>query len=444
MKNSETKIKKNIGRLLKINSFWMIGIIGKTMLAAMLFISIISFCQTPVSKFDILYKKIDQKNFFIVHELFEKNKKDLPVEYQYFTEAVLYNAFNKPEESNQKILKLESSKTRLPDSLMLKIWRIKEDNCMKQYDYKGAKKAIEVAINQYNDLLTEDEKSDFKNNLKIWTALENEPRQQVTFNGDTRIKMEKDVANLKNLKISTGEDTMNFIFDTGANISTIAASAARRLKMKIIPADIDVDAITGISVKADLAVCKKLVLGNITIENAIFLVFADTALSFPQINYQINGILGFPVIEALNEVQLTQDDYFIVPEKETKINTPANMAIDGLTPLIFIDGRHFTFDTGADQTMLYAPFYEENKKNIDKEYKGVKISMGGAGGKAEYDGFKVNHTFHILGKQIPLKNINLLKNKINKETVYGNIGQDVIRQFNKMTLNFDQMFIKFD
>ncbi|RTZ46153.1 hypothetical protein EJ377_17055 [Chryseobacterium arthrosphaerae] len=49
-------------------------------------------------------------------------------------------------------------------------------------------------------------------------------------------------------------------------------------------------------------------------------MFADQALSFPQISYQINGILGFPVIEALKEVQLTQDDYFIVPEKETKIS----------------------------------------------------------------------------------------------------------------------------
>lgn len=444
MKNSEINIKKKTLRFVNRESFWMVEVIRKTILPAMLFMSVISFSQAHNTTFDVLYKHIEQKNFFKARELFTKVKKNIPEEYQYFTEAVLSNAFNKPEESNQKISNLEASKSALPDSLMLKIWRIKEDNCMKQYDYKGAKNAIQQAMTQYNSLLTEDEKTDMKNNLKIWTALENEPRQQVTFNGDTRMKIEKDRANLKNLKVSTGEETMNFIFDTGANISTISVSAAKHLKMKIIPADIDVDAITGISVKADLAVCKKLVLGNVTVENAVFLVFADTALSFPQMNYQINGILGFPVIEALREVQLTQDDYFTVPEKETKIDTSSNMAIDGLSPLIFIDGKHFTFDTGADQTMLYAPFYLENKKDIDKQYQAVKIGMGGAGGKAEYDGFKINHTFTILGKPISLKNVSLLKNKINKEMIYGNIGQDVIRQFNKMTLNFDQMFIKFD
>jgi hypothetical protein len=57
--------------------------------------------------------------------------------------------------------------------------------------------------------------------------------------------------------------------------------------------------------------------------------------------------------------------------------------------------------------------------------------MGGAGGKVEYDGFKINHTFHILGKQVPLKNVSLLKSRINKEDVYGNIGQDVIRPVQK-------------
>lgn len=414
------------------------------MLFALLCISFTGFGQTRASAFDMIYGQMKQKNFFEARTSFAAHKKKLPVEYQYFTEAVLDNAFNKPEESNLKIAKLEMLKFSFPDSLMLKIGRIKEDNCMKQYDYAGAKKAVQGTLQQYDRLLTQDEKDDLKNNLKIWTALENEPRQKIVMNGSTRLKMEKDAAGLKNLKVDIGEGTMNFIFDTGANISTISTSAAQRLHMKIIPAAIDVDAITGISVKADLAVCKKLVLGNIIVENAVFLVFADNALSFSQIKYQINGILGFPVIEALKEVQLTKDDYFIVPDTETKINTVSNLAIDGLSPLIFIDGKHFSFDTGADHTILYAPFYQENKKNIDRQYQVTKISMGGAGGKIEYDGFKINHTFHILDKKIPLENVSVLTTKINKETVYGNIGQDVIRQFNTMTMNFDQMFIRFD
>ncbi|ASW73091.1 hypothetical protein IQ37_16910 [Chryseobacterium piperi] len=402
MNNSGNRIKRNRQILCKAELSLGIQIIRRAVWVVLLLVSAIGFGQSRNSSFDLLYHQMEQKNFFKVREIFAGAKENLSKDYRYFTEAVLYNAFNKPEGSNRIIMQLQASKNKLPDSLMLKIWRLKEDNCMKQYDYAGAKKAIETALAQYNHLLKDEEKADFKNNLKIWTALENQPRQQVKLIGPTR------------------------------------------LKMNIIPAGIDVDAIIGASVKADLAVCKKLTFGNVIVENAIFLVFADEALSFPQMNYQINGILGFPVIEALKEIQLTQDDYFMVPDKETKIKAPSNMAIDGLSPLIFIDGQHFTFDTGADHTMLYEPFYRENKKDIDQQYHLVKIGMGGAGGKTEHDGFKVNHTFHILGKEVSLKEVNLLKNKINKETVYGNIGQDVIRQFSKMTLNFDQMFIKFD
>lgn len=434
----------NFNNIIRKSNNLRIAIFRIIILFVMILLPSVGYGQARSSEFEMIYYQIKQKNFFKAREIFTEGRKKLPVEYQYFTEAVLDNAFNKPKESNLKITKLEGSKKSLADSLMLKIWNLKEDNSMKQYDYAEAKKAVQVTLERYGNLLSEDEKNDLKNNLKIWTALEKVPSLQVNHNGGIHLKMEKDIAGLKNLKVNIGEDSMNFIFDTGANISTISASAAKRLKMKIIPADIDVDAITGISVKADLAVCEKMVLGNIVIENAVFLVFADTALSFPQINYQINGILGFPVIEALKEVQLTQDDYFIVPEKETEIQSSSNMAIDGLSPLIFIDGKHFSFDTGADHTILYAPFYQENKKEIDGKYQSAKISMGGAGGKVEYEGFKIDHTFHVLGKQIPLKNINVLKAKINKETVYGNIGQDVIRQFNTMTLNFDRMFIKFD
>ncbi|MEY8760543.1 aspartyl protease family protein [Chryseobacterium tongliaoense] len=418
---------------------------NRFILFVMLILPWAGFAQTDDHPgFNPIYDQVVKKNFFKAGELFSQNKKNLSEEYQYFFGAVLDNAFNKPESSNQKILKLATLKTALPDSLMFKIYRIKEDNCVKLYDYSGAKNAVENTLKKYGKTLPEDEKKDLQNNLKIWSALENEPKQKVIINADTRLKMVKDAANLKNLQIKSGDDEMNFIFDTGANISTVSRSVAQRLKMKIIPADIDVQAVTGATVKADLALCKKMSLGNIVIENAVFLVFEDAALSFPQIKYQINGILGFPVIEALKEVQITRDDYFFVPRHETKISLPSNLAINGLSPLIYIDGKHFTFDTGATQTILYSTFYTENKAELEKQYQPVSIMMGGAGGTAEHEGFKIDHTFHILGKSISLKGISVLKKSIHDQTVYGNIGQDVIRQFGKMTLNFDRMFIKFD
>ncbi|MDP4275804.1 MAG: retropepsin-like aspartic protease, partial [Bacteroidota bacterium] len=336
-------------------------------------------------------------------------------------------------------------KNSVPDSLKFRLFKIREDNFLKTYNYRGAKKTASFILKNYKNYLSLREKEDEENNLKTYSALKNAPSQKVVILQNTEIKMIKDIAGLKNLKVSANHDTLNFIFDTGANFSTTSQSVAKRLKMNIIPGLIEVNTSTGVKVKAQLAVCKQLNLGNIEIRNAVFLVLPDQSLSFPQIKYQIYGILGYPVIESFREVQITRDGNFIVPKNETVFLGNSNLSMNGLAPLICIEGKHYTFDTGADHTLLYRLFYIEHQEEIDKSYKPQKISFGGAAGRSEFEGYIIDHTFNFCGKTFNLKGIQLLKEKINDdETVYGNIGQDFILQFNKMTLNFDHMFIRLE
>lgn len=416
----------------------------KTILAVICITASQWFYAQQLSSFNEVYNLIQKKDFFNAEKRFEAEKKQFPKGYKDFTEAILYNAFNQPELSEQKAASLFGSGSPLPDSLMLKLYRIREDNAMKQYKYASAGNILKTIQAKYGKLLSQEEKEDLENTLKIWTALEDQPGQKTEIRSTTTLKMEKDKAGLKNLKVEINGDSDGFIFDTGANLSVITESAARRFQMKVIPAGIKVDAITGASVMADLAVCKKMTLGNITVENAVFLVFPDSALAFPQISYQIHGILGFPVIESFKEIQMTKDGYFIVPEKETAVSAPSNMAIDGLTPMIGMDGMHFSFDTGAERSMLYYPYYLKNKQLIDQNYKTVPISFGGAGGTKTYNGAEIEAVFHILDKKVTLNKVSVLKENFGKHKVYGNIGQDVINSFQKLTLNFDQMFIKFE
>jgi predicted aspartyl protease len=395
--------------------------------------------------FDTLYRLMKEKNFFKAREIYESGKSQLSSSQQSFTEAVLDNAFNQLDESNQKIAQLTKGKSVIPDSLIAELYKIKIDNSVKLYDYASAKKMSQDLLEKYGYLLKEEETDDTKNSLKIWAALAREGRQRVVKKDNTRLQMTKDKAGLNNLHVSAGAATMSFIFDTGANLSTITKSAAKEFNMKIIPVDIEVGTIIGTKVQAQLAVCDKLTLGNIEIHHAVFLVMDDKALAFPQIDYQIHGILGFPVIEGLGEIKISKEGYFIVPKEDTSIQTRSNMAMDGLTPLVYADGMHFTFDTGAGETILYAKYYRDHQQEIDDRYTSTLVSFGGAGGQAKLDGYKISAALNILDKTAALKDISLLKNDIkDREHVYGNIGQDVIRQFDVMTIDFNRMVIRFD
>jgi len=403
------------------------------------------FGQRDNSKFKEIYNLIEKHNFFKARELYDINRKSLQVDYQNFTEAILNNAFNRLKESEEKIRLVNSDMENIPDSLRLKLYEVKKDNAIKLFNYKEAQKTVDTILNAYREYLSPNEVTDLENDLKIWSAVQNIPAQKININKYTVLKMKKDLAGLNNLTVSSNQDTLNFIFDTGANLSTTSQSVAKRLKMKIIPVNIEVGTITGLKVLAQLAVGDSLKMGEISMHNIIFLVLPDEAMAFPQINYQIYGILGFPVIAALEEIEISQEGDFIVTNKEADLSNSFEMAMNELTPLIYIDGMHFTFDTGADKTIFYTSFYSENSDEIDEKYQPEKISFAGAGGQSEYEGFVINYTLKNFGNPVTLKNIQLLKEKIKEdETVYGNIGRDLIQQFNKMTINFERMLIKFE
>lgn len=404
-----------------------------------------AFGQAGNASFQHLYQLLEQKDCFKAKQQFESLSADLSKPQQEYVAAVLDNAFNQLNESQQAVNALTSGKPELPDSLLYKLYELKTDNSLKLYDYKGAKIAIVQILKDYQAFLTPSEVDDYKNSLKLWAALEEVPAQQVDIREYTNMKMVKDRIGLRNLSLVVHDTTVHFIFDTGANISTTTRSMAQRLKMQVIPADIEVNTITGKKVMADLGVCDLIQLGNIDIRNAVFLVMPDEVLNIPQVDFQINGILGYPVIAAMKEITITKAGEFEVPIRPSMFPGPSNLAMDGLTPMICISERPYTFDTGADETILYRAFYLENKADIDKRYKLQKIKFGGAGGISEFDGFVIQHKFRILGKKVKLKRIQLLKEKVKEaETVYGNIGQDLIRHFDAMTLNFEGMFIRFE
>jgi predicted aspartyl protease len=386
-----------------------------------------------------------QNNYFEADDEYKLLQSTLTGKQQQYCQAVLSNAFNRTAESQNSINQLLAGRNDFADSLVYRLLQVKQDNALKMYNYRVAGETARTILSDFSQFLSEEQKSDCSNDVTLWSALSDIAPQSVEMKGSVTLPIIKDLAGLNTLQIRQENDSLNFIFDTGANLSTTTDSIAELLQMQILPVRIQVGAITGQKVDAKLAVCDHLQLGSISFQQVVFLVLPNEALSFPQINYHIYGILGFPVIEALGEIQITADNRFNVPEEKGLGNHTANLAMHNLTPLIRIGKHHYTFDTGAESSMLYQAFYLENKETIDHQYPVETLSFGGAGGVSTAQGFRINQTFDMAGKSVSLQNVYLFRDKIREdETVYGNIGQDIIRQFSKMTINFRQMYIAFE
>jgi hypothetical protein len=402
--------------------------------------------------FEDIYQLIYKNSFFNARDVYSATKNNLAPEHQMFIEAVLYNAFGRLTESNEKIAELQNKLDQFPDSLQVALYSIKADNFVKLFEYKEAKIATEFILENYGNILSKEEANNYRNNLVIWTALENQPKQLITINDNTKIKIKVDRFGGKNLPVTINSDSFDFIFDTGANFSAIVRSLAEKYNMDILPDSIEVGGVGPNKVFAQIAVCPEFYLGNIKIQNAVFLVFDDKDLTFSPFRFFLKfffkikclGIIGYPIIAALKEVQITRDGYFIVPETET-VFAGSNMAMAGLTPLISIEGNPYIFDTGSNTTTFFKPYYLANKDEIESKYRIRRIRYGGVGGNVRTRGYIIDVKLNVQDRDIFLRRrALLLEEEPYTKGIWGYIGMDVIRQFEKYTLNFNKMFINFE
>jgi predicted aspartyl protease len=360
--------------------------------------------------------------------------------------AEIDNAFNRLKASDQKIESLFSEYAgKLSDKDKYHLLRIKQMNHSKLFEYQKAYDVLHELTTRYKQQMTADELGDYQNIKKIWAALAKEPPQNVTIKENTILSIKHNKLGTQNLTLSLDTVSIDFIFDTGANFSTVTETTARKLNMRIMDTTtIEVGSITSHKVRSRIGVCPEFNLGSIRVENAVFLVFPDQALAIPQANVQINGIIGFPVMEAMKEIQLTKKGEFIVPKQKSSYSRQ-NMAINFLNPIIWLDGENYTFDSGANSTTLYDTYFAKYKKDIEPLYKETDLSIGGAGGSVTKKGYVITFKTKINDKPVVMDSIELFKEPLTDENYFvGNIGQDLIKKFDKLTINFESMFIRFD
>ncbi|WP_242156969.1 retropepsin-like aspartic protease [Aestuariivivens sediminis] len=400
--------------------------------------------------FQELQQLTDTQNYFKLKQVFESQKDKLSKEHELYFKAILFNIFNNLENSNLVIDELINQRAiHVTDTLLNTLYNTKLLNHINLYEYHDAVLTSDIILNKYRQLNDSSEIASLENELKIWTSLRHTPKQEIIRNKDVAFPMVRDKVGLFNVDVTINNTIKNFVFDTGANMSVIKRSLIKHFDLTYIESDFYVTAFTGQRVDSDIAIAETLRIGELTFKNVVFLVLNDEDISFPQIDYYINGIIGFPVIEAMEEIRISKNDTIRVPKTPVAYNL-SNFALDGLTPIIAVnykkDTLSFGFDTGARASTLYAPFYQKYKNQVDTNYELQKFKSSSAGGVIEFDGYIIDDIDLKVGEsKASLKNLQLHKNKIGTDAnnLYGNFGQDFIKHFDEMIISFKNSSVLF-
>ncbi|GAB4039195.1 aspartyl protease family protein [Spirosoma gilvum] len=361
------------------------------------------------------------------------------------------NAVGKSKLSQKALAKLTPFLTTV-DSLGYQLKRIEHDNYVKTFAYARAAKTAHELITTFNAYLSPSDVEGMSQEFTIWQALANQPKQYLTKQRDTHLSIAKDKAGLWRIPVQLKDTSLSFVFDTGAGISCLTTSLAKRLNVTILP-DSKVSikgGITGTPTEVQLGIYDHLTIGNVHVKNALFLVFPDSALSFGNGAYKIDGIIGFPIIKEFEEFTLTKKQ-LIIPKQASALAYKANMTLDLLKPILYLTFKGeelpFTFDTGATTSIFSDNFYHLHQDALQKEGKETFIHQGGAGGEKKIRALKVpSLTFQLLNANPVFSNVEVSLEPLdtNGSVYYGNLGQDLLNQFAQMTISFKHSYIKFE
>lgn len=390
----------------------------------------------------------DKKQYFDLRDRLREFQSEKSIELIFYRGAVA-NKFNASKDSI-KLLNHYLKNASPKDEHLKECYSLLADNYVKTYQYAKAADTYKKLLRDFANQLDKEDKADYENVAKLWGALSNVPPQKIGFKGNSIIQGVQEPLGLTVPLEINGNKKEFLIFDTGANLSTVTESLAQKLKLQIIETQIDVTSITGEKVKAKLGIAKKLKLGNATAQNVVFIIFPDVALYIKPIPFQINGFIGFPLIEALRKITWTRNNTILI-SANPQDKSEQNLALDGLTPLIegSFDGKRmaFGFDTGASNSSLYPPFFKAFEAEITKNGMLTSEKITGVGGSKEIKAYLMKDLkMNFAGKDTNFAKVEILTEKTtdSSQYFYGNIGRDLIEQFEKMTLNFQTMSVIFE
>ncbi|MGB9106077.1 MAG: retropepsin-like aspartic protease [Terriglobales bacterium] len=189
------------------------------------------------------------------------------------------------------------------------------DDYVKLFAYDKAIAAYADLLRNFAAQLDRAERQSTKNDYGAARLLQGAPPQTVAFAGAIDLPMHRNaVLGTLDADLTVNGATASWILDTGANFSTVSASFARRLGLQLSKGEAQTQGVTGAENKLHIAILPELKLGGATVRNIVLLVLEDSSLNVPtgaKTRYQIDAVLGYPVLQALQRITFTSDGHFL-------------------------------------------------------------------------------------------------------------------------------------
>ncbi len=237
-----------------------------------------------------------------------------------------------------------------------------------------------------------------------------------------------------------------FIFDTGAGSTFVSERFANEVGLRIVQDSLKITGVeTGIG---KMGTIDSLMIGDILFKHPMITIAPPN----PAVDtvYRVDAVLGLDFIKRIGETQIFPGKRKIVfPVNQSALpETGRNLLIQDGQPHLKVYAKNerlfFHFDTGNSSADLYVPYYLKHKDQIEAQGTKEVIRGGGFGGIRYVDGYRLPNVALKIGTTgFELTNIAVTTGVTGdfQQKEDGSLGMDFIQSFQKVTINFDKMFV---
>src|SRR4051794_28583661 len=290
------------------------------------------------------------------------------VDRQYF-EGMLANLRNDVPRSIELLSKAVPELQKANSPRTARAMRLLANSYVRAYRYSDSAKLYKQLVAKYADAFERGEKKSLEDDAATVALLDGAPAQTVEGATEFAVPWHRSKIGSMDVEATVGGEKMSWLVDTGANYSVLIESAAKRLNVKLSEGSASTQGITGDDNPLRIGIVPEMKLGTATIKNVAVLVLPDKNLNVnfgDKGSYQIEAILGFPVLEALGRITMTSPGGSAGEMRVDKggggdVQKGSPIYIEEMEPLLAAKiGEHdviFAFDTGADSTMMTMKYY---------------------------------------------------------------------------------------
>ena len=424
----------------------------------------------------------------------ESQLDQLPPEQAQLYRGILANRSNDVKSSIQLLEPLVDQVSASGDKAKEKLVRkaLAEDY-LREGDWAKAAKAYQTFDLRLQGHLTPDEQEEIEMPRKLSQLAAADPsRPAMTVDPADPFVLQaaRNPLGLTDIPVYVDARPHSWMLDPTSPFNLISRSLAKEAGLKVSELSTNIRSLTGRPMEIYVTVIPRFTIGGlITFRNMTAFVYNDADYAFPQLHYQVQGVLGYPALSALGSLTITNEDRIEVQpakqphpadkssqtqkiDKEDHPVPGASFFLDGERIIVALgnpaaadpsisgkllpasqptskspvsktnDERMFVIDAAGQQTYLTSRYYDEHVA----EFTGQKIqlfTLPGLQSATPQPAFVAETIPLTVGPNtVPIHFIQVLTLPLGSaalDDVYGVLGIDALDQLEAYTFDYRTM-----